>query len=185
MIFGKVKKLYIPEGEVKKIECGSAVLWRSGYTNRVPLSIDIDGSIYNGGLGYKNGYRIRSGGAEGAEETAAHTGFIPVSAGDEVRVSGWDFSVSQSANAINVFDASFTNLGQLVANFQNGGYGIFAVSGAYIDYSWKSVIEESAGVWKWIVPPASSGAAYIRVSSYMQLGGDGSKMIVTVNEEIE
>lgn len=64
MDFSNVKSITIPEGKVKRILSGSTVLWQSGYTNLVPLSTEADDkTIYNGGLGYKNGYRIRSGGA--------------------------------------------------------------------------------------------------------------------------
>ena len=59
-------------------------------------------------------------------------------------------------------------------------YGI--LGGSYSSYSYGSVVEVSDGVWKWVVPPAASGVAYIRVSGYTL--GDGSGMIVTVNEEI-
>ena len=65
--FTGVKAITIPEGKVKKITSNGVVLWKGGHTNLVPLSTEADGvTIYNGGLGYKNGYRIRSGGAEGA-----------------------------------------------------------------------------------------------------------------------
>lgn len=184
MDFLNLKSLIIPEGEVAEIVCNGVVLWKSGYTNRVPLSTEDDGkTIYNGGLGYKNGYRVRSGGAEGVSSDSACTGFIPVKSGDAVYVSGmpW-FTGASSANALNVSDSSFTNIGQFTMG-QNAKYGIF--SSAYLNYTASSVVEVKPGVWKWIVPPADSGVAYIRVSGY-EIGNTalGSNMIVTVNEEI-
>ena len=155
------------------------------YTNRVLKSTEADDvTIYNGDLGYKNGYRVRSGGAEGATSTGSCTGFIPVKGGDIVRLSGWDFANKCNENAINVADSTHTNIGQFT--MLPAQYGIFTQS-AYKEYSYGSVVQEKTGVWKWIVPPAASGVAYIRVSGYSPYPVEnnlGSKMIVTINEEI-
>lgn len=172
-------------------EVASSIVDVVSYTNQVPLSTESGGkTIYNGGLGYKNGYRIRSGGAEGALDSSAHTGFIPVKAGDIVRIGGLDFGSTHShGSALNVANSSFTNIGQF--SMTAGEYGIFLES-AYRAYSVASVVQEKTGVWKWVVPPAASGVAYIRVSAntYPTSSGvypaaDGSKLIVTINEEIE
>ena len=189
MDFSTVKKLVIPEGEVTKITDASGnVLWQSGYTNQVPLSTESDGkTIYNGGLGYKNGYRLRSGGAEYALSWCAHTGFIPVKGGDIIRIGGMNFeNVDGHSSAINVANSSFTNIGQ--CSTSSGNYGIFLES-AYVSYGEAAVknAKEKEGVWKWVVPPSASGVAYVRIScgSYNKVAADGSKLIVTVNEEIE
>lgn len=163
------------------------VIWEkpASYKNWVPYSIDTDGSIYNGGLGYKNGYRIRSGGAEGELASSAHTGFIPVKGGDIIRISGMNFGSNKShGSAMNVSNSSFTNIGQF--SMTSGYYGIFTQE-AYTPYNKSSVVEEKTGVWKWIVPPTDSGVAYIRVSCNMydtNEAADGSLLIVTINEEI-
>ena len=181
MNFAQLKQLTIPEGEVKKITSGADVLWEmSSYTNQVPLSIDSSGNIYNG-VGYKNGYRIRSGGAEGAVTAGACTGFIKVNPGDVIRISGCSFSADESENAINIANSSFTNLGQMAMN-STWGYGDLAGDSEYGMNS--CVVEETTGVWKWNVPPASYGVAYIRVSGHFPDGADGAKLIVTINEEI-
>ena len=181
--FANYVRLDIPEGRVKKItrKSDGTVLWKAGYVNQVPLSIDSSGAVYNG-KGYKDGYRIRSGGAEGALDNTSCTGFIPVKGGDVVRLSGWSLMYVTAGNAINVANASFTNLGQLTS--QNSKYGI--ISDSYGSYGWSSIVEESDGVWKWVVPPAASGVAYIRVSGSDRTttAPPGADMIVTVNEEI-
>lgn len=186
MIFSNVKTVVIPEGKVKAINRTSdgLLLWKGGYKNWVPFSTESDGkTIYNGGLGYKNGYRVRSGGAETAHNNAACTGFIPVKGGDVVRISGWTryTDSGNAANAINAANSSFTNIGQV----SNGNYGIFASGGGYAAYD-KSTIEDGAnGISKWVVPPSASGVAYIRVSAYNPYdGAPGEKLIVTINEEI-
>lgn len=148
------------------------------FTNQVPISIDTDGSIYNT-VGYKEGYRIRSGGAETTStNTCACTGYIPVHGNDVIRISGTDFLSVVAENAINVSDVNFTNLGQLAANAGNG-YGI--INTTYKDYNFSSIKEETNGVYKWIVPPSESGIAFIRITAKTT---DVSQFIVTINEEI-
>ena len=178
--FTGVKAITIPEGAVKKItrKSNGDVLWKGGHTNLVPLSTEADDkTIYNGGLGYKNGYRIRSGGAEGGHGSASHTGFIRAKGGDVVRLSGYDIKKVETANAINVYDGNHTNLGQITSN-SAWSYGIFDGN----VHNWDDVILEKDGVYKWVIPDGYS-IAYIRVTGYTK--ADGSKMIVTVNEEIE
>jgi hypothetical protein len=178
MDFANLKSLTIPEGEVKEIYSGDVLLWKGGYTNLVPLSTEADDvTIYNGGLGYKNGERIRSGGALGSHGGASHTGFIRAVGGDVVRLSGYDIKKGDTANAINVYNASHSNLGQITPN-SNWSYGIF--EGGI--HNWDDVILEKSGVYYWVVPEGFD-IEYIRVTGYTN--ADGSKMIVTVNEEIE
>lgn len=174
----QIKQLIIDGIQLKQLFINGIQVWAS-YRNQVPLSINSDGTIYNNGLGYKGGYRIRSGGAEGAASQSACTGFIPVNGGDVVRIYPVDTDfLSASGTAFNVYDASFTNLGQAASN---GAYGNF--TSTYADYSWgKACVDEGNGVYRWTVPP---NVAYIRVSIATNDGGNvGSKMIVAVNEEI-
>lgn len=179
----EMKKMGILGVELKTLEVNGVQVWKSGYTNQVPVSIDVNGNIYNG-CGYKNGYRVRSGGAEAAMGAVSCTGFIPVNGGDKVRLSGYDFNASANglANTINVYNSSFNVLGQIASNYNNAGYGIFTEGGTHQAYCWNSCKESPAGVLNWTVPP-DAGIAYIRVTGYTE--GDGLKMIVTVNEEIE
>lgn len=177
MDFANLKSLTIPEGEVKEIYSGDVLLWKGGYTNLVPLSTAEDGKTIYNGTGYKNGYRVRSGGAEAVSATASCTGFIKANAGDIIRLSGYNVKTASTANAINVFDGNRTNLGQIVGNNANS-YGCFQAKGE----NWDDVILEGNGVYYWIVP-SGYGIEYIRVTGYTK--NDGSKMIVTINEEIE
>lgn len=184
MDYSKFKKLTIGGVELKQLFINGVQVWKSGYKNRVKYSTEADGvTIYNGGLGYKNGYRVRSGGAEGSTEQGSCTGFIPVNGGDIIRLSGWDFNAKKNENAINVSNSKFENIGQFAGQ---GEYGIFAPGAAYAAYSRGSVIEESSGVWKWAVPPSASGVAYIRVSGYTNptYNNTYKNMIITINEEI-
>lgn len=147
----------------------------------MPISIDTDGSVYNG-AGFKNGYRVSSSGAEKADASATCTGYIPVSGGDVIRISGWTryTNLTAAANAINAYDASFANIGQI----GNANYGIFASGGSYVAYN-NGTIVDTSDVSTWVVPPSASGVAYIRVSAYDYTNGaPGEKLTVTVNQEI-
>jgi hypothetical protein len=116
MDFSNIKAITIPQGDVKMLHINGTLMWQveaaPAYTNQVPISTETDGvTIYNGGLGYKDGERIRSGGALGSHSGASHTGFIRAVGGDVVRLSGYNIKYSNNANAINVYDAKHTNLG--------------------------------------------------------------------------
>ncbi len=47
------------------------------FTNLLPLAVDTDGTPYNGGLGYKEGYRLNSSGVETESDENCITGYIP------------------------------------------------------------------------------------------------------------
>ena len=175
MDFSNLKELIVDGIKLVELYINGIRVWKSGYKNWVKYSTESDGkTIYNGGLGYKNGYRIRSGGAEGATSLASCTGFIPAVGGNVVRLSGYDVKYANNENAINVCDVNHTKIGQISANYY---YGIFADG----NQTWNNVILEKTGVYYWVVPDGFN-IAYIRVSG--KTDGDGSKMIVTINEEI-
>jgi hypothetical protein len=80
-------------------------------------------TIYNNGLGYKDGYRVRSGGAEAESASGTVTGFIPVKRGDILSLYP-AFENYNTNNAINFADINFVNLGQITDTGQ--AYGICA-----------------------------------------------------------
>ena len=90
--FDNAKAVTFAGKAVSKLELAGRMIWEAvTLKNWVKLSTESDGqTIYNGGLGYKNGYRIRSGGAETTASNTACTGFIKVDPGDVIRLSGWD-----------------------------------------------------------------------------------------------
>lgn len=53
-------------------------------TNQLAASVDSDGTAYNGGTGYKSGYRLNSNGVEAAQSGAYVTGFMPITQGQTV-----------------------------------------------------------------------------------------------------
>lgn len=182
-MFSNLKALTIPEGNVVKISTGGVTLWEKPQEmkNWARYSTEADGvTIYNNGLGYKDGCRIRSGGAESTSTYGSCTGFIPLKAGDVVRMSGYDALEAAVENAINVFDSAKTNLGQAVAN-NVYGYGIFASGGSAHEYGWNTVTENPTGVYCWTCPPDPT-ITFMRVTG--RTYNEGSKMIITVNQEI-
>lgn len=176
MIFANVTAITILEGNVTKIEANGAVLWQlaaDGSKNWVQYAIDTDGSLFNG-CGYKDGYRVSSSGSiKYVDDSNTCTGYIKMSGGDIVRVSGviWAGGNDSSGKAIAFFDSSFNWLG--TATYQNGGlyYGICNTSS--LQFS------EADGICTFTTPDNSS-IAYVVISGI----GEGANMIVTINEEI-
>ena len=147
-----------------------------GYTNLVPIAINADGTPYNGGLGYKNGYRLSSNGAEKELVSSVVSGFIPVQSGDVVRVWGIgmysDVALSKASNSTYacIYDATFSLLGAKTLGGTEYGNN-------------KGVITFEADGENGVIRLGTlSTIAYIRVCGGYE--ADGADMIVTVNEEI-
>lgn len=179
--------LTIPEGQVKYISHNEERIWTKQATNWVPLSISSDGSIYNGGLGYKAGTRVRSGGAEGSDSSCICTGFIPFKKGDTLRIVP-PFGKLNVAAAINFSDANFTNLGQIVRSYDSGqhyeyfAYGACAQSTQFDPPGWSPTTTETETTLT-LTADNATDVAYIRVTNSISLT-DGSDFFVAVNEEI-
>lgn len=185
MDFSVIKALTIPEGEVTKIEANGVVLWQAvTYKNWAKYSTEADGTtIYNNGLGYKDGYRVRSGGAEAAHDTATCTGFIPFKKGDILRIYP-TFTGQNTQNAINFSDASRTNIGQQTAT---SSYGICQANQSLWLASVNNVVDGVTVVDISNIPNAND-VAYVRVTHYISKYtsiSSGAEMIITVNEEIK
>lgn len=92
------------------------------YTNVLPLSINSDGTPYNGGQGWKTGTRLNSSGAESTSSADGIevTGFIPVKSGDKIYLSGVTMNLGAKANQTYMwlYDSSFTKM--------NGRYRLFS-----------------------------------------------------------
>lgn len=159
-------------------------LTQYGFKNWVDFSTTSDGKTIYNGIGWKNGYRVSSDGTEKSLTGGSCTGFIPVNGGDIVRFAGWPFNYTSPGDAINLYDSNFVCIGQAATN---GNYGImvnYTNHGIKVVDGIDSRIQDSNGVWSWVVPPAASGVKYIRVSGYDENGAPGAVMIVTVNEPI-
>lgn len=186
--FSLFPRLEIGGKRVKQIvrKSDGQVLWTAGYINMVPLSIDSSGAIYNG-TGYKEGYRIRSGGAEAESADAVCTGFIPYKQGDILRIYP-AFIGRNTENTINFADASFTNLGQRTDS--GATYGICSTN-ANLWTACETAVDGVSVVDISDIPNAGD-VAYVRITNCYGTLGDGTQsainsgaeLIVTVNEEI-
>ena len=170
-----LKTLAIDGIDLKQLSINGVMAWVEppSFTNWVPISIDTDGSIFNG-CGYQDDMRLSSGGTLKGKNNSVVTGFIKAKGGDTIRVAGVNWvATNHNSNYLNAYDASFANLGARVSN--GNVYGTIIV---------ESVVAE--GEMAVIKLAALDNIAYIRVSSCGDdtKQEDGSKMIVTVNEEI-
>lgn len=151
------------------------------YTNQIPISTDIDGSVFNG-TGYKTGYRFNSSGGETAIDGYALTGFIPAKANDVVRMSKglWTTNgVQASYQMIKLYDESKTALTTGYISYQD-----ISVNGGLADFSEGDItqftIASGTGTTS-AITAVIPNTAYIRLA-VAESGLDGG--VITINEEI-
>ena len=185
MNLAQVKKLFIPEGEVRRIEQNGTLLWRGGYTNQVPLSTDTDGSIYNG-VGYKDNVRLSSsGGISGSTQPGSTTtGFIPIGgAADVLRMKGveWVNALDSGKHYyLNYYDANRKFLDYISSGIYSGGT---------LDHI-LTVTRDANGVetivWNTDYGTTNTLLQHVRSASFVRITarGKGADMVVTVNEDI-
>lgn len=92
------------------------------YTNILPLAINSDGTLYNGGQGWKTDTRLSSSGNESTSNASGIevTGFIPVVYGDSLYLKNIEM-IRQGTNAdkcyVTVYNSAFTRLGDWRLDF--------------------------------------------------------------------
>lgn len=189
-MFSNIKKLSVDGINLVELYINGNLEWKSGPKNWVKYSTEADGvTIYNGGLGYKDGYRVRSGGAEQTTTDTACTGFIPFKKGDVLRIYP-AFAGQNIVNAINFANADRANIGQMTGS--GSAYGICT----YAPDEWKSAVNNNVNgvtVIDMTNISRTDDVAYVRItnciaktsSGYKPIINSGAEMIVTINEEIE
>lgn len=173
MDFSNVKKITISAGEVKQIEIDGVVVWKGGYTNLVPTSIDTDGSVFNG-TGYIDGYRSNSSGTITVSAGSTCSGFIRAKAGDVIRVAGVKWRRENEYSYFSVFDEKFNKLGTV--NSFNSTAPTYVTGVTNKDNT--TINGDVDGI---TTITTSADFSYFRISA----GGSGKDMVITVNEEIE
>lgn len=103
-------------------------------------------------------------------------GFIPFKKGDILRISP-AFTGGNAANAINFFNGSFENIGQITDS--GASYGI--CSGNASIYKTTVIDGVSALTYS---DSFDSNIAYIRITHWLDVVETGANVIVTINEEI-
>lgn len=156
------QKLYIEKAEITdELQFGTEV-------NLVPESIDIDGTVYSGGAGYLDGYRLNSSGTVTAYAGSSVTGYIPAKLGMTLtaRGIGWDNS-EYGTKYLCFYDASFV----LLEAVREDNWR--AVNACTTDGDIVNV--KLASQWT----NDLSATAYIRISG----SGSGSNYVVTLASE--
>lgn len=161
------------------LEAAETSLYASGYSvNQIQTAIDTDGSIFNT-IGFSTTHRLNSSGAA-VEYTDSYysgictTGFIPVVAGDVVRIQGITFNaaLTQAGNCyIWFYDESFNALGSFNA--------LYATEEYHFTLDSEGNVTEFTVLNPWSSFDTTS-VAYFRMSGY-DIDADS---IITVNEEI-
>lgn len=195
--FSTFKNLTIGSVALQQLFINGVQVWKannsqSGYKNWVKYSTETDKvTIYNGGLGYMEGYRLSSSGGMSSQANTVTTGFIPCKSTDVIRLAGVDYSGPTGGYCYLMFyDESLNVLGS-TSNGKNSNYA----TGVQTQYRGIVVTNDKHTVNSAINNPSTengvttfdnykfsddSGVAYFRINGY----GNGSDMIVTVNEEI-
>lgn len=148
------------------------------YVNQVPISIDTNGSVFNG-KGWIGSTRLSSSGVTKASGGASVTGYIPASSGCVIHIHSTDERATwlspdqQSANYVCAYNSSFKFV---CAQNCTSGYNGGTVGGDTTEAT--------------VTLPTNSDIAYVRVSLSRNTGtdigedGPGQYMIVTVNQDI-
>ena len=143
------------------------------FTNQVPISIDTDGSVYNG-VGYVNDVRLNSSGGYTNSSNHVHTGYIPSVYGDVLRCETSALTTWTSGGMyIAFYKSDFTLINILATKDlleRYGGIENTYDGGTRLTYDTINLSSSRYGE-----------TAFIRVSS----SGIGANLIVTINEEIE
>lgn len=178
-----IKNLSIDGINLKKLLVNGIYVWAK-YDNWVPLSTESNSmAIFNGNLGYREGYRLSSNGAEKAQTDSVVTGFIPCKITDIPRMKGvtWGTSISSGYCYIAFYDANFSLLGTVNRFQMSNSNGVSNIGGSIANKEASSITTDNNGVTTFnIVFNGTPNIAYIRISAT----GKGADMIVTVNREI-
>lgn len=172
--FTGVKAITVPEGKVKQIvrKSDGYVLWKS-FTNQIPISINSDKTPYNGGQGWKTGYRLNSSGVEAAATGFNVTGFIPVKVKDVVYFKNINYTpgVNSSGSYLAVYNKSFTKIASVRSDQ--------IADAAYLFRPYTT--DANGNLTSVTLADGSRDYAYLRMSA-SQLGANS---IITVNEPID
>lgn len=156
---------------------GNVVITAEAVVSRTDVlrqSVSSDGTLYNGGTGYKSGYRLNSGGNEAAASGVYCSGFIPITNTQTIEFEGISLpavpGVANSNYTIHFYNSSFTR----IAKSQYQAHNVFLTPSIGA-----GTTDDSGNYIKTFKPTGISGLAYIRFSC--GLIDDGSKVYVYDN----
>lgn len=144
------------------------------YTNLVPTSIDASGNIFNT-VGYKDGYRINSSGAEAEGSHMSVTGFIPYTHGQTIRLGGANIAFNAYGCMMYFYHSDKSTYGGL--DYGKVGNTTFG--------TWDTTEDNTAFAFTPAAGQFYNDVAYVRISASVRNAGDtGAGMIVTIDEKI-
>lgn len=180
-----INVIRIGRGEGYTVEIRDA---STDFTNQIPISVDTDGSVFNG-AGYKTASRLGSSGTvsdianSSASSPVFVTGFIPVKHGDVVRLKNCYIDTDDLGDA----DTEAAFYGNAVSAIRCGVYHKenyeMASVVAWPDFtSWGVIASATPDINGHITEFAIGGS----VSGFMRLtlAGNPEAAILTVNEHI-
>lgn len=181
--FSNIYRLNAPEGELHQIVCNNQLLWRrpDKNLNRVPISRDVDNSIYNG-KGYIEGYRLSSNGTLKPQANTVATGFIPFKQGDVARMRGvtWGTDVSTGYSYIIFYNKDFEVV-TVVNRYEQETEDNNISNSTGVNLTKSSILTDINGITTFnIIFTKNYDISYIRISAT----GNGADMMVTINENI-
>ena len=183
--FSKIKQLTLQGVKLKLLSISTK------FTNQIKGAVDSDGeTIYNGGLGYIDGYRLSSSGSLSSQVNTVTTGFIKCNSSSLIRLAGVTWKAPGSGNCYLVFyDSSFTLLGSVSHYYSSDEQAYVSTVRGNVKFKTTSSVTA-------IVSPTEQNStlifdhytfksdadkvAYFRINGV----GVGANMIVSVNEEI-
>lgn len=172
---GKITVVRIGRGDSRVVDGAETP---ATYTNVLKIATDKDGSLYNGGKGYKDGYRYStSGDSESAQTGWDITGYISCTAGDVIRMK----------------NVTFMDINSETTGTQRCSVHMFRSDKSYYTSSntftpselpgstWSPVYNDDGDLVQFTLPSSYGGnVAFIRM-----VGHDfNENSIITVNEEI-
>ena len=159
------------------------------YTNQLPISIDTDGSIYNG-KGFKENSRLESSGTIGTKSGQYVTGFIPISIGSANTARGeqviylQDVTAALDANLrVGFYKSDKTFIALLYGtNLKTEAEGAGQVAAIYTKGADGNVNTiDVTGITSYYHNANMGDVGYFRLSTT----GISDNSIITVNEPIE
>lgn len=139
------------------------------YTNQIPISVDTDGSVYNG-VGYISGKRLESEGNLVDHGDCIVTGFIPVKKGDIIRIKDLSRNDFDTTVMVALYQADMTTgtgKAKTIANLSTSEqYGSRTIDGNLMTWDTSTISYYFWNDFRWLRVTTRVGA------------------IVTINEEI-
>lgn len=159
-----VKIINVGRGNTRTLEIPDVVT----YTNVLKTAIDTDGSLYNGGKGYKENCMTSSTGAEDQIAGIDTTGYISAKAGDVIRFKNVTYKIAANINVVRYRSTfafhSFTSF-----------YNESSIA------SWSPVYDGNGNIVQITIPSSlSASCVYFRFN----MQDINEKSVITVNEEI-